>query len=75
MDRLDRHVRRVSYFLGAEIADHIGSAGPKAILGVAVVVAAGLAIRALVAKWRASRQTQLAQQEAPVGQKSAAQGP
>jgi hypothetical protein len=65
----------VSYFLAAEIAEHIGNAGPKAVLGVAVVVAAGLAIRAAVAKWRATRQTQLAQQEASVGQKSVAQGP
>lgn len=65
----------VSYFLGAEIAEQIGNAGPKAVLGVVVIVAAGLAIRAAVAKWRASRQTRLAPQEAPVGQKSAAQGP
>lgn len=64
----------VSYFLGAEIAEQIGNAGPRAVLGVVVVVAAGLAIRAAVAKWRAARQTQLAQPEAPVGQKSAAQG-
>ena len=56
----------VSYFLGAEIAKRIGNAGVKAVLGVAVIVAAGLAIRAGVAKWRATRQTRLAQQEDPV---------
>ena len=56
----------VSYFLGAEIAKRIGNAGVKAVLGVAVIVAAGLAIRAGVAKWRATRQTGLAQQEDPV---------
>lgn len=56
----------LSYFLGAEIAKHIGNAGAKAILGVVVIVAAGLAIRAVVAKWRATRQTRLTQQETPV---------
>jgi len=56
----------VSYFLGAEIAKRIGNAGAKAVLGVVVIVAAGLAIRAVVAKWRATRQTRLPQQEAPV---------
>jgi membrane protein DedA with SNARE-associated domain len=56
----------LSYFLGAEIAKRIGNAGVKAVLGVAVIVAAGLAIRAGVAKWRATRQTRLAQQEDPV---------
>ena len=54
----------VSYFLGAEIAKRIGNAGVKAVLGVVVIVAAGLAIRAVVSKWRATRQTRLAQQEA-----------
>ena len=53
----------LSYFLGAEIAKRIGNAGAKAVLGVVVVVAAGLAIRAIVSKWRATRQTQLARQE------------
>ena len=47
----------LSYFLGAEIAKRIGNAGAKALLGVVVVVAAGLAIRAVVSKWRATRQT------------------
>ena len=46
----------LSYFLGAEIAKKIGNAGAKAVLGVIVIVAAGLAIRALVAKWRSTRQ-------------------
>jgi hypothetical protein len=32
---------------------------------VVVVVAAGLVIRAVVSKWRATRQTQLARQETP----------
>ena len=55
----------VSYLLGAEIAKRIGNAGAKAVLGVVVIVAAGLAIRAGVAKWRATRQTRLAQQQDP----------
>lgn len=55
----------LSYFLGAEIAKRIGNAGAKAVLGVVVVVAAGLAIRAVVSKWRATRQTRLARQETP----------
>lgn len=58
----------LSYFLGAEIAKRIGNAGAKAVLGVVVIVAVGLAIRAVVARWRATRQARLAQQEAPVGQ-------
>ena len=45
----------LSYFLGAEIARRIGSAGAKAILGVILVVCAGLLIRAGVARWRARR--------------------
>ena len=56
----------VSYFLGAEIAKRIGNAGAKAVLGVVVIVAAGLVIRAVVSKWRATRQTRLTRQEAPV---------
>jgi membrane protein DedA with SNARE-associated domain len=46
----------LSYFFGAEIAKRIGSAGTKAVLGVAVIVAIGLAIRAGVSRWRATRQ-------------------
>jgi hypothetical protein len=61
----------VSYFLGAEIAKRIGNAGAKAVLGVVVIVAAGLAIRAAVSKWRATRQTRSARQEHPADQ----QGP
>ena len=45
----------LSYFLGADIARAIGSAGAKAILGVILVVCAGLLIRAGVARWRARR--------------------
>jgi membrane protein DedA with SNARE-associated domain len=56
----------LSYFLGAEIAKRIGNAGAKAVLGVAVIVAAGLVIRAGVSKWRATRQTRLARQETPL---------
>ena len=45
----------VSYFLGADIAERIGTAGARALLGVLVVVAIGLGIRAALAKWRAVR--------------------
>jgi membrane protein DedA with SNARE-associated domain len=55
----------VSYFLGAEIAKRIGNAGAKAVLGVVVIVAAGLAIRAGVARWRATRQTRPEAAQAP----------
>lgn len=55
----------ISYFFGAEIAKRIGSAGAKAVLWVVVIVAAGLVIRALVAKWRGTRQIRSAQQESP----------
>ena len=55
----------LSYFLGAEIAKRIGNAGAKAVLGVAVVVAVGLAVRAAVSQWRATRQTRLTQDETP----------
>src|SRR5580700_4971230 len=34
----------LSYFLGAEIAKHIGSVGAKAVIGVIVIVAIGLVI-------------------------------
>lgn len=43
----------ISYFLGEEIAQAIGTAGTKAIIGVLVIVAIGLAIRAGYSKWRA----------------------
>ena len=55
----------VSYFLGAVIAKRIGNAGAKAVLGVVVIVAAGLAIRAVVAKWRATRRTRAEAAHAP----------
>ena len=45
----------LSYFLGAEIARRIGSAGARVILGVILIVCAGLLIRAGVARWRARR--------------------
>jgi len=47
----------VSYFLGAEIAERIGSAGAKAVIGVAVVVVAGLGVKAGWLRWRATRRT------------------
>jgi membrane protein DedA with SNARE-associated domain len=47
----------LSYFLGAEIAEHIGNAGAKAVLGAVVVAAAGLGIKAGLSRWRASRQS------------------
>jgi hypothetical protein len=46
----------LSYFLGAEIAKRIGNIGAKAVLGVIVIVVIGLAIRAGVSRWRATRQ-------------------
>ncbi len=55
----------LSYFLGAEIAKHIGNVGTKALVGVIVIVVIGLAIRAGVAKWRATRQARRAQAELP----------
>ena len=55
----------LSYFLGAEIAKHIGSVGTKAVIGVIVIVVIGLVIRAGVAKWRATRQARQAQAELP----------
>ena len=55
----------LSYFLGAEIAKHIGSVGTKAVIGVIVIVVIGLVIRAGVARWRAARQARQAQAEVP----------
>lgn len=46
----------ISYFLGEEIAQAVGSAGSKAIVGVLVIVAVGLAVRAGYSKWRAAQQ-------------------
>lgn len=45
----------IAYFLGEEIAKQIGDAGTKAVLGVLVIVAIGLGVRALVPRWRAAR--------------------
>jgi membrane protein DedA with SNARE-associated domain len=55
----------ISYFLGAEIAKRIGDAGTKVVLGVLVIVAIGLGIKAGVSKWRATRQKRPAGQETP----------
>jgi membrane protein DedA with SNARE-associated domain len=49
----------VSYFLGEEIAKLVGKIGTKALIGVIVLVVAGLLIRAGVTKWRAARQERL----------------
>ncbi len=45
----------LSYFLGAEVAERIGNAGAKAVLGVLLVVAIGLGIKAGLSAWRANR--------------------
>jgi membrane protein DedA with SNARE-associated domain len=45
----------LSYSLGADVAERIGNAGTKAVLGVLVVVAVGLGIRAAYARWRGRR--------------------
>jgi membrane-associated protein len=55
----------LSYFLGEEIAKHIGKLGTKAILGVIVVVVVGLCIRAGVSRWRNTRQARSAAQATP----------
>jgi membrane-associated protein len=54
----------ISYFLGADIAKAIGAAGTKVLLGVILIVAIGLGIRAGVSKWRADRQARRAEDEA-----------
>jgi membrane protein DedA with SNARE-associated domain len=46
----------LSYFLGAEVAQRIGNAGTRVLLGVLVIVAIGLGIRAAYSRWRAARQ-------------------
>jgi membrane protein DedA with SNARE-associated domain len=46
----------LSYVLGEEVAKRIGNAGTKALLGVLVIVAIGLSIRAGYSRWRATRQ-------------------
>ena len=55
----------VSYVLGEEIAKLVGKAGTKLLITVIVLVVVGLAIRAGVSKWRASRQARLAEQDPP----------
>jgi membrane protein DedA with SNARE-associated domain len=55
----------LSYFLGAEIAKHIGNVGTKAVIGVIVIVVIGLVIRAGVSRWHAARQARRAQAELP----------
>ena len=54
----------ISYFLGAEVARRIGNAGSKAVLGVVVIVAIGLGIRAGWSRWRAREQPS-AEEHAP----------
>ena len=46
----------LSYFLGAEIAEAIGNAGTKVVLGVVVVVIIGLGVKAGLSAWRSRRQ-------------------
>ena len=46
----------LSYVLGEEVAKRLGNAGTKALLGVLVIVAIGLGIRAGYSRWRATRQ-------------------
>jgi membrane protein DedA with SNARE-associated domain len=48
----------LSYFLGAEIAQQIGKVGTRAVIGVLVIVAVGLGIRAGWSKWHTPRQAQ-----------------
>lgn len=50
----------LSYFFGVEIAKRIGAAGTKALIGVILAVVLGLAIRAGVAHWRATRKARTA---------------
>ena len=50
----------LSYSLGPEIAERIGTAGARAVLGVLVVVAIGLGIKAVLARWRTTRQARSA---------------
>jgi len=54
----------LSYVLGEEVAKRIGNAGTKALLGVLVIVAIGLGIRAGYSRWRATRQGDRREQDA-----------
>jgi membrane protein DedA with SNARE-associated domain len=53
----------ISYLLGEEIAKLVGKIGTKALIGVIMLVVAGLLIRVGLSKWHASRQARLAEQE------------
>jgi membrane protein DedA with SNARE-associated domain len=55
----------LSYFLGEEIAKHIGKIGTRALIGVIVIVVLGLCIRAGVARWRNTRQQRSAEHVTP----------
>jgi membrane protein DedA with SNARE-associated domain len=57
----------ISYVLGEEIAKLVGKIGTKALIGVIVLVVAGLLIRAGLSKWRANRQARLAEQDPAQG--------
>jgi membrane protein DedA with SNARE-associated domain len=46
----------LSYLLGEEVAKRIGNAGTSVLIGVLVIVAIGLGIRAGYSRWRAARQ-------------------
>jgi membrane protein DedA with SNARE-associated domain len=64
----------VSYFLGAEVAERIGNTGPKAVLGVLVIVAVGLGIRAGWSRWRAARGQPPVKEQAPSGRSASRTG-
>ncbi len=55
----------LSYFLGEEIAKHIGKIGTRALIGVIVIVVLGLCIRAGVSRWRNTRQGRSAEHVTP----------
>ncbi len=55
----------LSYFLGEEIAKHIGKIGTRALIGVIVIVVLGLCIRAGVSRWRNTRQARSAEHVTP----------
>lgn len=55
----------LSYLLGEEVAKRIGDAGTKALLGVLLIVAIGLGLRAGYSRWRATRQAGRREQGTP----------
>jgi len=55
----------LSYFLGEEIAKHIGKLGTRAVIGVIVIVVVGLCIRAGVSRWRNTRHGRSAEHATP----------